>query len=202
MGRWNWSGRGVIENTARLTIEDLRAWGFIPKEPGARSGTLTLFMGGKKTGDLGATVRMNQGYGEIEFDYRLDGKPVNYRHGIEAVPLHYGGARLYFKCQNCNRRVTALYFFGGYYACRSCHRLVYTVSRKHRDLAEHITRAQNMGQRADRLEKYGHPRKANRIRLRARQLEEEAFAYVARKFILQAGGLNVCPQRGDTGHGK
>ena len=116
----------------------------------------------------------------VKFDYTLNGKPVNYEHGLELFPCHYGGHRFYFRCRHCRRRVTALYLSGGYYACRHCHRLAYEASQAHRTHSEKIDRAWSLRARAKKLKKYHHPRKANRLYSRADELEAESWLDVAR----------------------
>jgi hypothetical protein len=183
-------GRDRVEDTPRLTIADLMAWGFVPRtgkdwahhDTWRQSGTLTLSEGERKTGSVGVTVHVDGPWSYIRFDYLLgyEKKPVTYEHRIELVPLHYGGHRYYFRCRHCNRRATALYLSGGYYACRHCHRLAYEVSQAHRTLSEKIDRAWSLRARAEKLKKYHHPRKANRLYLRADELEAVSWLDVAR----------------------
>ena len=175
-------GRDMIEETPRLTIDDLRAWRFIPGAGEERSGTITLSRNGERTGSLQATVRMDGTMSFIRFDYLLgeDRKPVTHQHGLEPFPCHFGGHRLYFRCKYCGRRVTALYLSGGYYACRHCHRLAYMVSQEHGALCERIDRAHDLRKRADRLREYCHPRKANRLLARVAELEVESNGVLAR----------------------
>lgn len=196
MGRRSYSGRGVIEDTGRITLDDLRAWGFIPKGSGMTSGIITLSRNGEKSGNLGLTVRLNypgnlaEGYfnlngnfidyryqkgGSLEFDYKLNGEPVKYQYHLELFPCHFGVHRLFIRCRNCNRRVTALYLWRGYYSCRHCLRLVYQGSRGHRDPSNKMYLAHNLEARADRLQKNRYPRKANRLRERAAQLSYESL---------------------------
>lgn len=196
MGHYR-GGRSVIEETPRVTIADLTAWGFIPRpgknwehtDPWERPGTLTLSENGTNIGSVGATVRLDGAWGFIRFDYLLgyEKKPVTYEHGLESVPLHYGGRRYYFRCRHCRRRVTALYLAGGYYACRHCQRLAYETSQEHRTLGEHSNRAWSMRNRAERLRKYGHPRKANRLYRRADVLDALGWLDVARWVGMKAG---------------
>jgi len=175
MARYRGLGRDTVEETTRLTIDDLKSWGFISKEPGLRSGTLTLSRSGEKTGSLGVTVKIeeeprNPSY--IYFAYLLgyEKKPVEYEHRIELFPLHFGGRRHYFRCRHCNRRVTALYLKGGYYACRHCQRLAYELSQRHRGPLETLERSYSFKNRAEELRKRGHPRKANRLLERSYRL--------------------------------
>ena len=175
MGRHYGLGRDAIEETSRLTIDDLRTWGFLSKTPRERTGTNTLSRNGEKTGSVGVIVEIMEvekpWHSYIEFSYRLDRKPIEYHHIIELFPCYFGGDRFYFRCTYCNRRVTALYLSGGYYACRHCQRLDYEVSQKHRSRFEKRYRAQALRDRAEQLRKYGHPRKANRLLERAYRLE-------------------------------
>lgn len=52
-------GRDMVEETPRITIDDLRAWRFIPGPGEERQGTITLSRNGERTGSLQATVRMD-----------------------------------------------------------------------------------------------------------------------------------------------
>lgn len=175
-------GRDMIEETPRLTIDDLRAWRFIPGPGEERSGTITLSRNGTKTGSLGAKVRIEGALSFIRFDYVLgeERKPVRQEHGLTLFPCHFGGHRIYFRCRYCGRRVTALYLSGGYYACRHCHRLAYLVSQEHGALWEKIDRAHDLRERADRLRKCHHPRKANRLLARANKAEAESNGVLVR----------------------
>jgi len=170
MGRHYGLKRDTIEETSRLTIDDLRIWGYL--HLGFRLGNLTFSRGGEKTGSLSFAVRLDEWGGTIKFNYLLghEKKPVEYEHRIEAFPCHFGGHRYYFECRHCRRRVTVLYLSGGYYACRHCQRLAYEASQRHRAPFEILNRALNLENRAKELKKYGHPRKANRLLERAYRL--------------------------------
>lgn len=181
-------GRDMIEETPRLTIDDLMAWGFIPGTPGEQTRVITLSRNGEETGSLKATVRIDDASSFIRFDYLLgeERKPVTYEHELELFHCHFGGHRTYFRCRNCRRRVAALYLSGGYYACRHCHRLAYLVSQEHRTLSEKMDRAWSLRVRADRLRKYRHPRKANELCARADELEVESQEVLARWLRIKA----------------
>lgn len=186
MARYRGLGRDTVEETTRITIDDLMGWGYL--QEGYRAGLITLSGDGQKTGSLGIRVSLDypgtlsEGYfyingksfdyryqkgGFIEFEYRLDGEPVKYYHYLELFPCHFGGHRLFIRCRHCNRRVTALYLKGGYYACRHCHRLSYEASQEHRGYCETLSRAFRFEWRAEELRKRGHPRKASRLLMRA-----------------------------------
>lgn len=175
MGRCQGLGRNTVEDTGGFSIADLKAWGFIHEGATAR-GSLTLSRNGEKTGSIGLEVRLDKSYSYAEFDYRLDGKPVKYSHGLMTVRPHFGGRRYYFRCRNCLSCVTALYLRGGYYACRKCHGLVYESSQKHNCPYAGLTRALTLEKRAEKLRERGHPRKANRLLERAGQLSMMGWA--------------------------
>jgi hypothetical protein len=190
-------GRDLVEETPRLSIEDLRAWRFIPRAgkdwdqdyPCNLSGIITLSRNGEKTGSVGVSVHVEGTWSYVKFDYLLgdEKKPVTYEHRLELFPCYYGGHRFYFRCRHCCRRVTALYLSGGYYACRHCHWLAYEVSQAHRTLSEKLHRAWSLRARADKLRKYHHPRKANRLNRRADELEAGSYEDLARWLVMKAG---------------
>ena len=169
MGRYYGLGRDLIEETARLTIDDLKTWGLLHE--GINRGILTLKRRKQTTGSRGIEVHIKDPQSYIEFEYLLNKSPVAYEHEIELFPCNFGGYRFYFWCRNCGRRITALYFSEGYYSCRHCLGLVYLVSREHRSIFEKIDRANYLKDKADRLKKHGHPRKANKLYFKADYLK-------------------------------
>jgi hypothetical protein len=188
MARYRGLGRDTVEDTTRLTLDDLKRLGYLQKDSYYRSGLITLKRGDEETGSYNLAVSLEypgtlsegtfyrngravdyryQKGGFIKFDYRLDGEPVKYQHYLELFPCHLGGHKLFIRCRHCNRRVTALYFKGGYYACRHCQGLTYEARQRHRGPFETLGRALHLEDRAERLRERGHPRKANRLLERA-----------------------------------
>lgn len=157
-----WSNRAVVEDSARITIQDLKTWGFW--RPGQiRSGLLTLTSRGRETGTLNISVNIDNEFNSyIEFNYTRNGEPVKYRHRIEFFPCHYGKHRYYFICRNTGARVTALFLDNGYYASRHAHKMVYQCSRGHKNMFGLIDKWQNLDKRAEWLKRNGHPRKAKK----------------------------------------
>lgn len=178
MGRYYGLGRDTIEETTRLTIDDLRTWGCLHE--GFCRKHIKLMRGEEETGSLNFEVHIKDPRSYIKFDYLLDKKPVSYEHEIELFPCYFGRHRCYFRCRHCRRRVTALYLSGGYYACRHCHNLAYETSQAHRTLSKKIDQAYSLRTRAKKLREYHHPRKANRLLRRADELEAESWIDVAR----------------------
>jgi len=206
MARYQGLGKDTVEEITRLTIDDLRGWGYLHE--GYRAGTLTLSRDGQKTGSLGIRVSLDypgtlsEGYfyingksfdyryqkgGFIEFDYRLDGEPVKYHHYLELFPCHFGRHRFFIRCRHCNRRVTALYLKGGYYACRHCQGLTYEARQRHRGPFETLGRAFRYSDRAEELRKRGHPRKANRLLRRGDRLFQLGGAELLARDELERG---------------
>lgn len=175
MGRFAYSNRGIIEETPVLSIDDLKSWGYL--EIGYRTGEIILSTNGNETARMRIIVNITEPVewsSYIQFDYELNGEMVHDRHEIELFPCSYGN-RFYFGCGNCGKRITALYFCGGYCSCRHCLGLVYMVSRKHRDKFEKLDRSRYLRYKAEKLRKRRHPRKANRLLFKAYWLEQQAF---------------------------
>ena len=183
----------MIEETSRLTIDDLRTWGCLHE--GFCKKYIKLMRGEEETGSLNFEVHIEGPWSYIKFDYLLDKKPVSYEHEIELFPCYFGGHRYFFLCRYCRQRVTALYLSGGYYACRHCQRLAYEVSQRHRSPLESLRRAGNIEDRAERLRKYGHPRKANRLLWRTHRLYDRALveARALTESFQRRWSKRVCP---------
>lgn len=167
----------VIEDTGKITIQDLKAWGYL--NPGWKSGIITLSRNGEKTGSLRITVNIDDYYSYIQFDYALNGKPLSYKHSLELFPCHYGNFRYYFICRETGRRVTALYSVGGYYASRHYHKMTYSCSRYHRGQWYYLDKYRNLDIKSEWLKKNGHTRKANKYYWQARYYEDLSWEQTA-----------------------
>ena len=64
---------------------------------------------------------------------------------LETTPCTFGGARPWFSCPVCSRRVAVIYGKGRLFACRRCKQLAYTSQREASD--------DRAARRADRLRK-------------------------------------------------
>ena len=206
MARYRGLGRDTVEEITRLTIDDLKSLGYLHE--GYKAGLITLSKDGEKTGSFNLTVSLDypgtlsegtfyisgravdysyQKGGFIEFRYQLDGESVKYQHYLELFPCHFGRHRLFIRCRHCNRRVTALYLKGGYYACRHCQRLTYEARKGHRGPYELLGRAFHFERRAEELRKRGHPRKANRLLRRGDRLFQLGGAELLARDELERG---------------
>ena len=171
MGYWYYQTASVIEDTWKITIQDLKAWGLL--KPGERSNTITFSRGWPGCEPMEKiTIRItvnidNDWTPSIQFDYSLNGKPLSYSYLIEKVSCHYGNVRYYFICRETGKRVTALYFVGGYFASRHYHKMTYQCSRDHRSVNNLLHRYWNLERKAEYQEKHGHPRKAKELFIKA-----------------------------------
>jgi hypothetical protein len=85
---------------------------------------------------------------------------------VVALPMRYGGVRLYYVCPELGHRCEALYLRGGMFASRQAHRLSYR-SQSQTPMGRQGRRARKLRARALGLEGHPRPRGANRDRLEA-----------------------------------
>lgn len=134
------SGRhsGASETTGDYRAVDVRRW--------QREGLLDAGQAFRwrwlRDGETLASinVRTEQGRVVLTYRYRIYGGewqdetvPVS----LTWTPCNYGGARPWFRCPRCGRRVAILYA-GGIFACRHCFRLAYPC--QHESWDDRITR--------------------------------------------------------------
>ncbi len=96
---------------------------------------------------------------EVFLDYRSSSgggpwRDIRERVGLDWTPCRYGGARPWFVCPTCLRRVALLYLGNPYWACRRCLDLVYQSTREGeaarlRDRAQRLVRRLGGGPRDD-----------------------------------------------------
>ena len=185
MGRYNYSHRRVIEQSAGIRIQDLINQGLTQK-PCRGIWNHNITRGHEQLADVKFTVQIinkdrlsDDNF--IQFEYEYQGKSISFKQPIEIQPVYLGGYRYYFRC-NCNkngnycgRRVKALYFGGNIWACRHCLELVYNNCRHHRDETQRARiNADYLQTKADTLRRYRHPRKANRLEWRVYEYERAA----------------------------
>ena len=178
MGRYSYSHRSVLENSAAISVRDLTDRGLLKKLGTGRS-EFTVTSSCK--GLLGAvTMDVSMGNREhlskdnyIKFDIAQNGVHHVFSHPIETQPVHLGGYRFFFKCTcskngvYCGKRVRSLYFGGRVYACRHCLELVYQKCRYHKSIMCNSNSADALEKKAEKLRKTNHPRLANRLMKKA-----------------------------------
>ena len=171
MGRYSYSRRGILENSAGITIRDLLWMGGL-KRLGISKANFSITS--SRTGSLGNVsiqleMKNKDSVSRKNFiQFYINGKPSSL-HLIESQPVYLGGVRYYFKCSYCCRRVKALYFgqSQSIYACRHCLGLVYQRSRSHRDWMDSSYAVDKLKKEADKLMVHGHPRLAGKKLIQA-----------------------------------
>jgi hypothetical protein len=122
-GLWHrWDKRLTLDAVKQLDIRWLHRYGYLTAYPR----WVTWYQGERQTGMIGLSL---QPFGvELEYSYRSgkDWKPVRQVIMLNETPCHYGGARQWFLCPSCERRVAILYYHGTAFLCRHCCRLPYS----------------------------------------------------------------------------
>lgn len=75
-------------------------------------------------GERTSSIRISTHEYGLTVAYALSGEPVAQRIALRTTPCNYGGARAWFECPYCRRRVAVLYLFRQV-ACRQCFGLAY-----------------------------------------------------------------------------
>jgi len=205
MGRYAYSSRRIAEYSFKVDIADLAetfrgpcmatSSGTIRQTRGEWSEdiaafTFTVTMGPKVSetaGDLGGLI-IPTGDSFIQFEHDYQGQHYSGKHYIDRRPVNLGGYRYFFRCGHCGQRVTALYFGGKAWACRSCCDLVYQKSRDSRSLWTGQHTAEIMRKKAKALRSQKHPRLANRLEWKAYELEEQ-FQRAFDRAVLRRFGI-------------
>ena len=78
-----------------------------------------------ETGEQTASIGYRGEAGAVCLSYRVDGESVVQRVPILHTACNYGGARTWFGCPCCGRRVAVLFLAGGRFRCRHCGRVAY-----------------------------------------------------------------------------
>ena len=124
-GRYRTRNRGTVESACRIDLRFLRAQGAF-REGSVSAGSLRWLRHGEETGSVGYTAdlaSLDSPQLVVSFTYRGEAKRTAI--ALEAVPMRFGGHRLYARCPLSGRRCEVLPILGGVVACRQVHRLVY-----------------------------------------------------------------------------
>lgn len=160
-GRYRTRNRGTVESACRIDLRFLRAKGAF-RDGAVSAGSLRWSRHGEETGSVGYTVDLTSPDSRqfvVSFTYRGEAKRTVI--ALEAVPMRFGGHRLYARCPLSGRRCEVLPIVGGVIACRQVHRLSYA--------SQSLDRLGRLREKAERCEKRlrTRPRRgANRQRLR------------------------------------
>ncbi len=178
--------RVKAEQLKRIDVRDWARRGFL-RCPCSFS--WSWHRGGEPTGSIGVRVHGPDAL-TLNYTVTLDNvaREVAERLPIVATKLPYGGARPWFSCPYCARRVAVLYLRGGRFGCRLCKRVSYSsqsedaldrtwrVQRKiEAKLGEYWQRPKGMRQRTYRA-------LIHRL-TDAEERREQAFAVVAQRLL-------------------
>lgn len=115
--------RVKAELVQRLDVRQLARRGLLV---GSTGFTWTWHRAGEPAGSIGVVVDSGQcltlRYATTDTEARRD---VVQRVELLATGCHLGGARRWFACPCCGRRVALLYLRWGRFACRPCQRVAY-----------------------------------------------------------------------------
>lgn len=83
------------------------------------------FWSDRDTGETLASIGYASEAGAVILTFTAGDEPVRQRVPILSTGCNYGGARQWFGCPRCGRRVALLYLRGARFACRHCQRVAY-----------------------------------------------------------------------------
>lgn len=78
-----------------------------------------------ETGEQRASIGYAAEADAVRLSFSVNGTPVAQRVPILHTACNYGGARPWFGCPHCGRRVGVLFLAGGRFMCRHCARVAY-----------------------------------------------------------------------------
>jgi hypothetical protein len=121
---------GTVTDMRRLDVRHMKREGSL--EPG-RFGRWQWL----RDGEVVASVCYQALPGALRLMYSVrdrnrEPEGMDCRVVLEWTPCTYGGARVWFRCPSCDRRVAILYG-GRVFACRQCQRLAYDCQRERLD---------------------------------------------------------------------
>lgn len=132
---------GYRAKAEQLQRVDVREWARRGYLRGPCSFSWSWNRGGEPSGSISVAVHGPDAL-TLRYTFTSEGHPrdVAERVAIVRTPCPYGGARPWFGCPRCARRVAVLYLRGGYFACRRCKRVAY--SSQSEDILDRLWRKQ------------------------------------------------------------
>lgn len=129
--RPGYGGRGTTDDALPLDVRRLQRAGAL--EPGRSVGWYWSARGREV-----ASIRVLGGVERVTlyYQYSPSGRPEELiRQGVELLqtPGRYGGARRWFACPLCRKRVAVIYGAGRLFGCRTCKGLAYESQREAAD---------------------------------------------------------------------
>lgn len=125
--RWGAGRPGYRAKAEQLQRVDVREWARRGYLRGPCSFSWSWNRGGEPSGSIGVAVHGPDAL-TLRYTFTVDkvARDVAERLTVVNTPCAYGGARPWFSCPRCARRVALLYLRGGYFACRLCKRVAYS----------------------------------------------------------------------------
>jgi hypothetical protein len=78
----------------------------------------------------GASIGCRSDGQSVRLLYSHAGEEVDLRVVLDWTPCNYGGARPWWRCPSCGRRVAVIYGAGKVFACRHCYGLCYGCQKE------------------------------------------------------------------------
>jgi hypothetical protein len=100
-----------VRRFAKENMLQLGAWSWIWRDPDTQKET--------------ASISVYGGADRIVLSYSANGESIRTEVPITKTACGFGGARPWFQCPRCSRRVGKLYLRGSRFACRTCQQLSY-----------------------------------------------------------------------------
>lgn len=116
-GRPGW--RMKAEHCLRLDVRDLARRRLLG------SGSFGWHWTDGSSGERVGSIEIEARGSELGLRYSIRGEPKAQRVPLSRTTCTFGGARPWFHCPRCDRRVAILYLTGGRFACRRCGQVAY-----------------------------------------------------------------------------
>jgi hypothetical protein len=135
--RWYWyTKKQTVENSIKLSVDDLLRR-VIPKEAIANQvpwhGSILFRRDGIVTYSILYTLDWpDTDIAFLSLDYPMHQRRMVAEVNLETTECHLGGARYWFNCPECDRRVGCLYLphRKDRFLCRKCHKLTYDSAQR------------------------------------------------------------------------
>lgn len=119
--RWGAGRPGWKAKTSALRSIDVRR---LQREDLLRPGVSYIWQWKDDANSVQSSIEVRADDSGITVAYSRSGEKVAQRIGTLTTPCNYGGARVWFACPYCHRRVAILYL-SRQVACRRCFRMTY-----------------------------------------------------------------------------
>jgi hypothetical protein len=109
----------LYDEVKTVEISFLKMHGYL-KTDQIKRGTMTCRTNAQKTGSISILVNMNETTPYIEFDYKCNDEPINYKVSIIDIPSNLGKGKVFlFQCPRSHKLCRKLYLAETYFLHRS-----------------------------------------------------------------------------------